>query len=380
MNDSQNRIMRRDELLFYENMHGPFDIYQECPIESYSNHQEAAPAKLINDALITAPAAAPVSTYFIYSFDGLLLAEYNNNGSCMKEYIYSAGQLIAEYLPQERNYYFYTSDQINSTRVILDSNGTKVYSAVYDAYGGVLNTSPFEYDPVLKFSGKERDHESELDNFGARYYNHSHSQFISTDPIINKEEALYNPQLWNLYSYCRNNPVTYLDPDGRTDIKINVVREFARVNSILGRLSVEGTNISGYTLELPWRNNQTDISAIPLGEYQAILDESPSKNYLILRLMNVESRENVLMHGGNIPRDTKGCLLVGRNRDVRNEMISDRNVLQETTNLIQAINYIDRTILHEPTNITVNVSVNYSEAVNSLRNFSRSLYRNIFNY
>jgi hypothetical protein len=35
------------------------------------------------------------------------------------------------------------------------------------------------------------------------------------DPIINKTEALYNPQLWNLYAYCRNNPITYYDPDGR---------------------------------------------------------------------------------------------------------------------------------------------------------------------
>jgi RHS repeat-associated protein len=261
----------------------------------------------------------------------------------------------------------------------MDINGTKIYSAVYDAYGGVLNTSPHDYDPVLKFSGKERDHESELDYFGARYYDHSHYRFISTDPIINKEEALSNPQLWNLYSYCRNNPVTYLDFDGRTDIKINVVREFARVNSILGRLSVEGTNISGYTLELPWRNNQTDISAIPLGEYPAMLDDI-GRSYLHLRFMNVESRSDIEMHGGQISENTQGCILVGRNRSVRNEMISDRSVLTETTNLILALNYIDRTILHEPTNITVNVSVDYSEAVNSLRNFSRSLYRNIFNY
>jgi len=33
--------------------------------------------------------------------------------------------------------------------------------------------------------------------------------------VINKDEALGNPQLWNLYSYCRNNPVTLFDPDGR---------------------------------------------------------------------------------------------------------------------------------------------------------------------
>jgi hypothetical protein len=40
------------------------------------------------------------------------------------------------------------------------------------------------------------------------------------DPVINKEEALVNPQLWNLYSYCRNNPATYLDPDGREDASV----------------------------------------------------------------------------------------------------------------------------------------------------------------
>jgi uncharacterized protein RhaS with RHS repeats len=38
--------------------------------------------------------------------------------------------------------------------------------------------------------------------------------------VINKDEALVNPQLWNLYSYCRNNPVTFFDPDGR-EIRTN---------------------------------------------------------------------------------------------------------------------------------------------------------------
>ena len=47
------------------------------------------------------------------------------------------------------------------------------------------------------------------------YNSHRMHQFISTDPIINKKEALSNPQLWNLYSYCRNNPITFWDPDGR---------------------------------------------------------------------------------------------------------------------------------------------------------------------
>ncbi|MBC7360811.1 MAG: hypothetical protein H5U06_00765 [Candidatus Aminicenantes bacterium] len=46
------------------------------------------------------------------------------------------------------------------------------------------------------------------------YYRIFHYRWLSPDPMINREETLRNPQLWNLYSFCRNNPVTYWDPDG----------------------------------------------------------------------------------------------------------------------------------------------------------------------
>ena len=51
----------------------------------------------------------------------------------------------------------------------------------------------------------------------ASYFDHKSYRFNSVDPIINKEEALDNPQFWNLYTYCRNNPITYYDPDGRSE-------------------------------------------------------------------------------------------------------------------------------------------------------------------
>jgi len=44
-------------------------------------------------------------------------------------------------------------------------------------------------------------------------------EFISVDPINNKKEAFINPHLWYLYAYYQNNPVTYLDPDGREEEK-----------------------------------------------------------------------------------------------------------------------------------------------------------------
>jgi RHS repeat-associated protein len=64
-----------------------------------------------------------------------------------------------------------------------------------------------------KFTGKERDSESGLDNFGLRYLTSSMGRFMSPDSIANDWE-LANPQTWNRYAYARNNPLAYVDPDG----------------------------------------------------------------------------------------------------------------------------------------------------------------------
>jgi RHS repeat-associated protein len=66
-----------------------------------------------------------------------------------------------------------------------------------------------------QFTGKERDAESGLDYFGARYYGSALGRFTSADiPFADQDE--YDPQSWNLYSYVRNNPLRNIDPDGRT--------------------------------------------------------------------------------------------------------------------------------------------------------------------
>jgi RHS repeat-associated protein len=69
-----------------------------------------------------------------------------------------------------------------------------------------------------KFTGKERDIESGLDYFGARYYSSNMGRFMSPD-WADKPEAvpysdLHNPQSLNLYSYVNNNPLSKADKDG----------------------------------------------------------------------------------------------------------------------------------------------------------------------
>jgi RHS repeat-associated protein len=65
----------------------------------------------------------------------------------------------------------------------------------------------------LHFTGKERDTESGLDNFGARYNASSMGRFMSPDPS-NWGAINESPQTWNAYSYVANNPLNATDPDG----------------------------------------------------------------------------------------------------------------------------------------------------------------------
>ena len=69
---------------------------------------------------------------------------------------------------------------------------------------------------AYKFTGKERDAESGLDYFGARYYGSMMGRFMSPDPLLNSGHP-DDPQSWNRYSYVRNNPLSRIDPTGLYD-------------------------------------------------------------------------------------------------------------------------------------------------------------------
>jgi RHS repeat-associated protein len=67
---------------------------------------------------------------------------------------------------------------------------------------------------AYKFAGKERDSESNLDYFGARYNSSQYGRFMTPDST--GYSSLANPQAWNLYAYTLNNPLKYNDPSGHT--------------------------------------------------------------------------------------------------------------------------------------------------------------------
>ena len=113
--------------------------------------------------------------------------------------------------------HLYFSNHLGSASVITDINGNIENQTDYYPYGGICYTSGSDPNRY-KFTGKERDSESGLDMFGARYYGSSLGRFMTPDWAEKPTNVPYasfgNPQSLNLYSYVNNNPTTTRDPDG----------------------------------------------------------------------------------------------------------------------------------------------------------------------
>jgi RHS repeat-associated protein len=69
-------------------------------------------------------------------------------------------------------------------------------------------------------TGQERDAETGLDYFGARYMSSAQGRFTSPDGPFNDQDPS-DPQSWNLYAYTRNNPLIFVDPNGRECVTLD---------------------------------------------------------------------------------------------------------------------------------------------------------------
>ena len=109
---------------------------------------------------------------------------------------------------------YYHTDAIGSVRMITNASGVAVGRYDYTPFGQDWPTVPPAPSEVRQFAGKELD-DTGLSYFGARYYESRTGRFTTVDPLLDQQTALVDPQRWNRYSYARNNPQTYVDPDGR---------------------------------------------------------------------------------------------------------------------------------------------------------------------
>ncbi len=115
-----------------------------------------------------------------------------------------------------------TPDHLGTPRAISDASGA-VSRHDYKPFGEEIGeadnrTAALGYGTAdgvrQKFTSKERDSESGLDYFGARYFASGHGRFTSPDPVLMRDARLVDPQRINLYAHTRNSPLRYVDPSG----------------------------------------------------------------------------------------------------------------------------------------------------------------------
>ncbi len=211
-------------------------LWYKDPLSSGARQWSAAYDANNKQSQFCAGASGPCTgTTATYEYDGQGNRIKKTTAARSTTFVYDAfGMLTAEYSTAPPTTaggrFFRTTDHLGSTRLVTDhEGGCKVWQDFYpfgerilgDAstgrqgwtcYGGA-GTDPF----AQEFTAKERDEESGLDYFNARYFMERAGRFTSPDPEL-AGVKIGDPRSWNAYSYALDNPLRYVDPDGEAPV------------------------------------------------------------------------------------------------------------------------------------------------------------------
>ncbi|ULQ59049.1 LysM peptidoglycan-binding domain-containing protein [Brucepastera parasyntrophica] len=150
------------------------------------------------------------------------------------------GRADGSFTNEERvKQYWYHSDHLGSAQLITNADGEEYERIEYTPYGELWiekASTASNIDIPYRFTGKEKDEETGLYYYGARYLDPKTSRWLSTDPALgayipgaggNNSQlpgmgGVYNTVNLHLYHYAGNNPVRYTDPTGRNTERITV--------------------------------------------------------------------------------------------------------------------------------------------------------------
>ena len=158
-------------------------------------------------------------TTYINSRDGVVYAQKNSTDSMYFQYN-GNGDPIGFILNDEQ--YFYLTDMNGDITGIIDSKGNGIAEYIYTAWGELLEIAPAEAGNTeqyaiaeknpLRYRGYYYDNETGMYYLQSRYYDPQFCRFISADQFdyVNTDDYAGT----NAYTYCLNNPITFVDPTG----------------------------------------------------------------------------------------------------------------------------------------------------------------------
>jgi RHS repeat-associated protein len=166
-----------------------------------------------------------------YLWQGLtrLLAVYNGSDNLLMRFEYADGRMPVAVTKGGSTYYL-TYDQVGSLRVIADVSGNVVKRIDYDSFGNIINDSNPTFEVPFGFAGGLHDRDTGFVRFGYRDYDPDTGRWTAKDPI------LFAGGDTDLYGYCLNDPVNFVDPSGL----LNLAEAYAKIESALKPYVVGG--------------------------------------------------------------------------------------------------------------------------------------------
>ena len=137
-----------------------------------------------------------------------------NGTTTTYHYVASPDGLVAVYIKPKSatkgEMYYIETDHLGSIVRAYDYVGNTKFSASYDAWGNqTISTNAISLS--RGYTGHEHWNQFGLIDMNGRFYDPLLGRFLSPDPYVQMPE---NPQNFNRYAYCLNNPLKYTDPSG----------------------------------------------------------------------------------------------------------------------------------------------------------------------
>lgn len=151
--------------------------------------------------------------------------------------------------------YYFQRNLLGDVIGIYNTGGTKVGGYAYDAFGNctviyagnadLANTNP------IRYRGYYYDRETGLYYLNARYYNPEWRRFISPDDTAYLD--VQTPNGLNLYAYCYNDPVNYVDPSGH-----GVILTMILIGTLVGAAVGFGFDAGKQLISNGWNFSKVD--------------------------------------------------------------------------------------------------------------------------
>ena len=180
-----------------------------CEIQRLQQWQDATLSSEVPPCnLLFSVACGQVCLRSTESDRGRFLFSLSANSLCFVSFIFSGRRKKER--NEGKNFYYHTN-HLGSTAYVTDNNATITQGFLYAPFGEITT----EYAPLWQngtlpkytFNAKELDEETGMYYYEARYYK---------PPVFTSRDPMFEKYFWMTpYAYCANNPVKYVDPDGR---------------------------------------------------------------------------------------------------------------------------------------------------------------------